>query len=281
MTIAEHVSRVSRGLAAALALATILFLLLPLVAVIPMSFNESAVFEIVPSHPSLAQYRGLLSDAGWVAAFGQSVRVAALVTVLATTMGLLAAVGIVSLSRRVRWAIEALFLAPQIVPTVITASSAYFIFLKLGLSGTVIGVALMQTVIALPFVMVVLVGRLESISPELGLASASLGAGPWRTFRRAILPQMGTALVGAAAFAFHVSFDEVVIALFLSGARNKTLPVKLWDAIQFEVTPLLPAISTLVILVPVLVLLPVLAVQLRGSRIAAGDRVRPGTGRGA
>lgn len=244
-------SAVVRFLLATVAIATIAFLLLPVFAVIPMSFNDSTRFELIPSNPSLRQYKAFFADQRWMDSFWLSVRIAAIVTVAATVLGILAALAIGRLPKRLRALVEAVFMSPQIIPSVVIAASAYYIFVELGIVGTIAGIAIMHTVVALPFVVIMIGSRLQSLSADLLHASANLGAGPWRTFWRVTLPQMGTAVVGSALLAFHVSFDEVVLSLFLSGARNKTLPVRLWDSILFEVTPILPAISTIVLLVPI------------------------------
>lgn len=254
--------RLARFGLAAYAWAVIAFLLLPVAAVIPMSFNDAPIFEIIPSAPSVSQYRRLFASAVWMDALVRSVQIALIVMVAATVLGTAAAAAIVRMPPRFRSAAEAMFLAPQIVPSVVIAAAAYFIFIRLAMVGTTMGIAIMHTVAALPFVVVLMRTRLESLSPDLAHASATLGAGPFRTFFRITLPQIATAVVGSAVLAFHVSFDEVVLALFLSGARNKTLPVKLWDAILFEVTPILPAISTVVLFIPLIGLLPLLALRV-------------------
>jgi len=240
---------------------TITFLLLPVFAVIPMSFNDSTRFEIVPSNPSLSQYRAFFADERWMVSFWLSVKIAAIVMVSSTVLGTLAALGIRRLPKRLRSLSEAIFMSPQIVPSVVIAASAYFIFVELGMVGTVTGIAVMHAVVALPFVVVMMGTRLQSLSPDLAQASANLGANPFQTFWRVTLPQIGMAMAGSALLAFHVSFDEVILSLFLSGARNKTLPVRLWDSILFEVTPILPAISTVVLIVPIVGVLLLLAVR--------------------
>jgi putative spermidine/putrescine transport system permease protein len=258
--------RVGRSALAVLAWSVIAFLLLPVVTVIPMSFNDAAIFEVIPSKPSLEQYRRLLASPEWMDVLWRSVQIALIVTISSTTLGTLAASAVSRMAARRRAAIEAVFLAPQIVPSVVIAASAYFLFARFAMVGTTTGIVIMHTLLALPFVVILMGSRLQSLSPELSQASASLGGGPVRTFLRVIVPQIGTALAGSALLAFHVSFDEVVLALFLSGARNKTLPVKLWDAILFEVTPLLPAISTLVVVIPLVVMVPVLIAHTMRSR---------------
>jgi ABC-type spermidine/putrescine transport system permease subunit II len=256
-------ARAGRLLLAAHGWLVIGFLLLPVAAVVPMSFNDLGVFEVIPANPSLAQYRKLFASPDWMEVMWRSMQIALLVTVMATTVGILAAAAVARLRPRSRAAVEAVFLAPQIVPSVVIAASAYYLFARLGLVGTMTGIVIMHTVIAMPFVVILMGSRLQSLSPDLAQASASLGAGPIRTFIRVIVPQVGTAIAGSALLAFHASFDEVVLALFLSGARNKTLPVKLWDAILFEVSPILPAISTLVMLIPLVALLPLLIRRVR------------------
>ncbi len=258
-------SRIARILLAACAVLTIGFLLFPVLAIIPMSFNDAPKFELIPSNPSFEQYRRLFSSPDWMEALWRSVRIGLIVMVAATVLGSAAALAIARLPSRWRPIVEATFMAPQIIPSVVIAASAYFLFIKFGMQGTVSGIAIMHTVVALPFVVVMLGSRLQSLSPDMAQASSNLGAGPLRTFWYITIPQIKTALIGAGMLAFHASFDEVVLALFLSGARNKTLPVKLWDTILFEVTPILPAISVLVLSIPMLGILLLLLLRLRKS----------------
>jgi ABC-type spermidine/putrescine transport system permease subunit II len=267
----------SRPSVSAIALAiygslVIAFLLLPVIAVIPMSLNDAPVFEVIPSQPSLAQYRQLFSSPEWLDVLWRSVRIAAMATVVAGVVGTLAAIGTLRLPVRLRAVAEAILIAPQIVPSIVIATAAYYLFASIGLVGATVSLVVMHAVIAMPFVLILVQSRLQGLDPALIQASASLGAGPLRTFWFITLPQLRMALFGAAVLAFHVSFDEVVIALFLSGARTVTLPVKLWNSILFEVTPLLPAISTLVVLAPLTLALPVLLLRGRSARSRAGKR---------
>jgi ABC-type spermidine/putrescine transport system permease subunit II len=242
---------------AAYAVLVIAFLLAPVLLVLPMSLSESTVFELIPTRPSLSQYRRLFISPEWMEVLWRSVQIASIVMVIATIIGTLAAFGISRLSARARPFAEALFIAPQIVPSVVIAVSAYYVFAASGLVGTTVGIVIAHALIAVPFVVVLVRSRLQSIDPDLALASQSLGAGPAKTFLLITVPQLRLTLIGAAVLAFHVSFDEVVLALFLTGVRNKTLPVKLWDSILFEVTPILPAISTVVVAVPIIAILTV------------------------
>ncbi|MBI2741366.1 MAG: ABC transporter permease [Rhodospirillales bacterium] len=241
------------------------FLLLPVIVVIPMSFNAAPVFEVIPSQPSLVQYERLFGSREWFDVLWRSVQIALFAMVIATAMGTLAALGAVRLGAKARSGIEALLISPQIVPSIVLAASAYYLFAAVGLVGSIAGIAIMHAVLALPFVVILLLSRLASIDPALAQASASLGASPVRTSWLITLPQLRLAFVTSGVLAFHVSFDEVVLSLFLSGARTKTLPVKLWDSILFEVSPLLPAISTVVVVGSILIVVPAMLLQKRSS----------------
>jgi ABC-type spermidine/putrescine transport system permease subunit II len=239
------------------------FLVVPMLAIIPMSFSSSMVFELIPTAPSLTQYRQFFASPEWMVALVRSAQVAIGTTLLATTLGTLAALALRRLRPVSRRTLEALLIAPRIVPTIVFAVAAYYVFATTGLVDTVTGLVLAHSVIAFPFVVIVVGSALASLPGALEEASSSLGAGPVTTFWRIIFPQIRLAIFGSALFAFNVSFDEVIVTLFLSGVRVKTLPVKVWDAILYEITPILPAISTLVILVSVVILAPLLLLRQR------------------
>lgn len=245
----------------------LVFLVAPVLAVIPMSFGSSSALELFPSHPSLSQYRELFDSPDWMNALWVSVRVALGTMVVATVAGLMAALGLRRLAPRLRALVEALLVLPRIVPTIVFAVAAYNVYLNIGLIGSVTGLILAHSVLALPFVVIFVGSALRGVDPALSEASRSLGAAPLTTFFRVVLPQIRLAVAASALFAFNVSFDEVVVTLFISGVSSKTVPVKVWDAIQYEVSPVLPAISTLVVVVTVALLVPLL--------IAANRRAHP------
>jgi ABC-type spermidine/putrescine transport system permease subunit II len=196
-------------------------------------------------------------------ALGRSVQVALGTTVVATTLGTLAALGLARIGSRWRPALEAALISSRIVPSIVFAVAAYFVFSEAGIVGTIGGLVLAHSVLAFPFVVVLVSSALRGFDRSLEEASRSLGAGPVRTFARITLPQIRLAVLGGALFAFNVSFDEVVVTLFISGVRSKTLPVKVWDAIAYEITPILPAISTLIIATSILMLTPLLLYRRR------------------
>jgi putative spermidine/putrescine transport system permease protein len=244
----------------------LLFLVAPVLAVIPMSFSASSVLELLPANPGWSQYRRFFDSPDWMRALAVSAQVALGTMVLATIVGVLAALGLARLDRRARSLIEALLILPRIVPTIVFAVAAYSLYLKLGLVGSVAGLVMAHSVLATPFVVVFVGSALRGLDPSLAEASRSLGAGPVATFFRVVFPQIRLAVAGSALFAFNVSFDEVVVTLFISGLRTKTLPVKVWDAIQYEISPILPAISTLVVVATLLLLLPMLVATSRRAK---------------
>jgi putative spermidine/putrescine transport system permease protein len=253
----------ARGLLAVLGGGVLAFLVVPVIAVIPMSFSSSMVFELIPAAPGLTQYRRFFASPEWMDALGRSVQVALGTTVVATMLGTLAALGLVRIRSRWRTVLEAALISARIVPSIVFAVAAYFVFSLVGVVGTIAGLILAHSVLAFPFVVVLVTSALDGFDRSLEEASQSLGAGPIPTFFRITFPQIRLAVFGGALFAFNVSFDEVVVTLFISGVRSKTLPVKVWDAINYEITPILPAISTLIILVSVVLLTPLLLYRRR------------------
>jgi putative spermidine/putrescine transport system permease protein len=257
--------RLGRACLAVAGGAVLLFLVAPVIAVIPMSFSSSGVLDLLPADPGLAQYRRFFADSGWMRALLLSIEVAAGTTVVATILGVLAALGLAQLRSGRRQVLEAVLILPRIVPTIVFAVAAYRVFLQIGLLGSVPGLILAHSVLATPFVVVFVGSALRGIDPSLAEASRSLGGSPFTTFFRVTLPQIRMAIFGGALFAFNISFDEVVVTLFINGSRSQTLPVKIWAAIQYEVTPILPAISTLVIAATLLLLVPTLLIGRRSA----------------
>jgi len=238
--------------------AVLAFLIVPVLSVIPMSFSSSMVFELIPARPGFTQYQRFFASPDWMLALGRSVQVALGTTVVATTLGTLAALGLTRIRSGWRPVLEAALISSRIVPSIVFAVAAYFVFSQVGLVGTVTGLVLAHSVLAFPFVVVLVASALDGFDRSLEEASGSLGAGPVRTFFRITVPHIRLAVFGGALFAFNVSFDEVVVTLFISGVHTKTLPVKVWDAILYEISPILPAISTLIIAVSLLLLTPLL-----------------------
>ena len=223
------------------------FLVMPIFAVVPASFNEASFIKIPPEETSLRWYTAFLEDSTWVSALYNSVRVALLTTVLALVIGTLAALGVERLPPRARPFVIGAVLSPLIVPVIMISIALYYVTRSIGLYGTIAGLALSYALLCVPFVLLNVSVSLQRVDPNLARAASGLGARPWHVFRTVTLPSIWPGLASGGAFAFVLSFDEVVISLFLSGYGAKTLPVKLWEQIRVEFTPVAAVASTIIL----------------------------------
>ncbi|HEV7251896.1 MAG TPA: ABC transporter permease [Mesorhizobium sp.] len=240
--------RIASNAAASLVFA---FLVFPILAVVPASFNEASFIYLPPRAYSGVWYERFLEDAEWQTSLVNSLHVAVLSTAIAVVLGTLAAIGLRRLEGRWRAGITALFLAPMIVPVVVTAVALYRSALDVGLSGTVVGMSLGHMILALPFVVINVGIALRAVDENWLRAASGLGGSPWTVFRTITLPNITPGIVGGAVFSFITSFDEVVVAVFLAGYSNKTLPVKIWESIRLEFTPVIAVAATVMIVLAV------------------------------
>lgn len=232
----------------------LLFLVAPIVIIAVISFDASSVLVFPPSHWSSRWYERFLLSAEWRHSLWVSVQVALLTMVLATTIGFLAALALIRGRFRNKMVIYGLLLTPMIVPNIISAIAFYITFTKWGASGSIVGMALGHTVLALPIVVIILTSSLQSLDERYENAAFSLGAGHWYTMRRVTLPLAAPGLISAALFAFLASFDELLIALFLGGLHTETLTVRIWNSLSLQVEPTIAAVSTCLITVVILAL---------------------------
>lgn len=239
------------------ALATVLFLLAPLLIIVVTSFNGTAYMRFPPENLSWRWYRNFFTSPHWYEPALLSLRVALVTMVAATVLGTAAAIGIVRGRFRGRQSLELFFVSPMVVPIIVMAVGLYFLFSGLQLVGRPIGLYLGHTVIATPLVIVVVTAALRTCDPSLELAARSLGASYGRTLWHVTIPSIRPAILAGSAFAFLISFDEVVIAIFLGGPGATTLPKRMWDSIRFEIDPTLTAISSLQTVIAILILLGV------------------------
>lgn len=242
------------------------FLVLPILAVLPASFNHASFIALPPNDYSLRWYEAFLGDREWQSALVNSVEVAVIATVVAVILGTLSALGLRRMTGRWQRAVTGLFLAPMIVPVIVTAVAIYRSALDVGMSGTALGIGLSHAVLAFPFVVINVGIALRAVNENWLRAAAGLGAGPWRIFRTVTLPNITPGMVGGAVFAFITSFDEVVVAVFMAGYSNKTLPVKMWEAIRIEFTPVVAVAATLMILLAIVLFGIAQALTRKGER---------------
>lgn len=235
------------------------FLLLPALFLIPLSLSSGTTFVFPPPGWSLRWYENLVTDPGWLAAIGVSLQVAFGATLLAVIIGTSATFGLFRFSPRVRMLGTTTLISPLVIPNILIALAMYTTFIKLDLTGTLIGLILANTCLAIPYVIIAVSARLHGYKKSLTSAAQSLGASPFATFRQVIFPLILPGIAAGALFAFVVAFDELVIALLLQGPRTKTLSAKMFSAVIEQTDPTISAASTVLVVVVSVV---ILAVQL-------------------
>jgi putative spermidine/putrescine transport system permease protein len=238
-----------------LAVLTVVFLLAPIVVIIAVSFNSTALFTFPPPHWSLRWYMSLWDSRSWREAGIFSLALASLVALAALCLGVPAAYGLARDRFRGRKLVEGLLISPTVVPSIVLALGLYMLFSPLHLIGTPLGLFLAHTLLALPVVLIIVGAACRRLNPTIELAARSCGATFLKAFWLVVVPAIRPAIISAGAFAFLTSFDEVVLNLFLGGPRTTTLPKKIWESVKFELDPALTAVSTILIAVSIVALL--------------------------
>ena len=247
------------------AISAIIMILLvtPTLIVIPMSFSESQYLEFPPETWSTRWYEHYFGSPEWVQATRTSFTAAFLTMLVATPIGVLAAYGLHTSRIRFVRVTFVLMITPIMVPVVLVAIGAFYAYVQLKILYTMTGLVLAHTVLALPLVVIVTGAALKSFDMSQEEAARSLGAPRWKAFLTVTLPQIRFAVVTSALLAFLTSFDEVVVAMFISGGDNPTLTRNMFNALRDQIDPTIASISTIMILVTTLMM--VLA-QLFGQK---------------
>ncbi|MEO1986666.1 MAG: ABC transporter permease [Martelella sp.] len=233
----------------ALATLIILFLVVPTLIVIPMSFSDSQYLEFPPQQWSLRWYEHYFGSDEWMRATWTSIKVAILTMVVATPIGVLAAYALHTARIAVVRLAFVLLITPMMVPLVLVAVGAFYVYVKLNILYTVTGLVLAHTVLALPLVVIVIGSAFKTFDMAQENAARSLGAPRWKAFLTVTLPQIRFAVVTAALLSFLTSFDEVVVAMFISGGDNPTLTRNMFNALRDQIDPTIASISTIMILI--------------------------------
>jgi putative spermidine/putrescine transport system permease protein len=251
-----------------------LFLIAPILVIIPLSFNAEPYFTFTPAMLSLDPngfslrwYQDILANAQWMRAIRNSFVIGFFATLLATTLGTIAALGLSNSRMPYRTAVMAVLLSPMIVPVIITAAGMYFFYSSIGLSQTFLGLILAHATLGTPFVVITVTATLSGFDRSLMRASASMGATPTGTFFKVVVPLITPGVISGALFAFITSFDEVVAVLFLSGPDQRTVPRQMWAGIREQISPAILAVATLLILVSVLLLATLELLRRRNERM--------------
>ena len=224
-------------------------LVTPTLIVIPMSFSDSQYLEFPPRIWSLRWYEHYFQSSEWMEATSTSLKAAFLTMLVATPLGVIAAYGLhVSRVPFIRLTFVML-ITPMMVPVVLIAIGAFYAYVKLNILYTITGLVLAHTILSLPLVMIVTGAALKSYDMNQEMAARSLGAPRWKAFVTVTLPQIRFAVVTSALLSFLTSFDEVVVAMFVSGGDNPTLTRNMFNALRDQIDPTIASISTLMILV--------------------------------
>ena len=247
----------------ALAWCCYFFLVAPSLIVIPMSFNDSSELMFPPRTMSLRLYREFFYGGDWMLATRQSFLVATLTMIASVLLGIPAAYALARAEFRGRRLVAMVLLAPMLVPAIVIGLALYIYFAPFGLNGSTAGLILGHTILTTPLVIVIALTGVRRIDSNLELVARVMGAGQLVVFRRVVVPLLAPAIAAGALFAFLISFDEVVVAWFVAGVDTATLPVKMYSAIHWEVSPVLPVISTLLTVMSLVVVTIGRALQQR------------------
>lgn len=223
------------------------FLLAPVVLVFPMSFSNDPFLMFPPESWGIKYYAELPRNALLMNAFKTSVLVATVVTALSLAIAVPAAYALVRFEFRGRDWLMSLLTAPLLLPSIVLGLAMLLVFVRIGLLASYQGLVIAHLVITLPYVLRIIATSLATLPPSIEDAAASLGARPLTVFRRVTLPMMTPGIVAAAALSFLVSFDEVVISLFVVGPRLSTLPVEMYRYVETRTDPLIAAASVVLI----------------------------------
>jgi len=251
-----------------------LFLITPILVIIPLSFNAEPYFTFTsgmlsfdPEAYSLRWYRDFVTNTQWTHSVENSFIIAIASTVLATSLGTLAALGLSKPHMPYRSLMMGLLISPMIVPLIISAAGMYFFYSNIGLDQTYLGIILAHTALGTPFVVITVTATLVGFDHSLTRAAANLGATPTTAFFKVIMPLILPGVISGALFAFITSFDEVVVVLFLAGYDQRTIPRQMWSGIREQISPTILAVATVLVAISISLLATLELLRRRGERL--------------
>ncbi len=275
MTALTPGSRLGRVAYLAACAVIFVFLLAPLLVIVPLSFNAEPYFtftegmlQLDAEAFSLRWYRQVAGDPVWRRALGNSLFIGGVATALATSLGTLAALGLTSRAMPARRLAMGFLISPMVVPLIISAAGMFFFYSALGLAQTHLGLILAHAALGTPFVVITVTATLVAFDRNLTRAAAGMGAGPWLTFRRVVLPLIAPGVISGALFAFAASFDEVVVVLFMASEAQRTIPRQMWAGVREQISPAILAVATFLIAFAVLLLWTVEWLRRRTQGVA-------------
>jgi putative spermidine/putrescine transport system permease protein len=254
--------------------AILVFLITPIIVVMPLSFNAEDFFTFTPemlrfdpAGYSLKHYEDFFNNSDWQNALANSIKIAPAATFLSVSFGTLAAIGLSQPHVPFRRAIMAILISPMIVPLIISAAGMYFFYSRIGLQGTYLGVVLAHAALGIPFVIITVTATLVGFDNSLTRAAANMGANPVTTFFRVQMPLILPGVISGGLFAFITSFDEVVVVLFVGSAGQKTLPWQMFTGLREQISPTILAVATILVIVSIALLTVVELLRRRSERL--------------
>ena len=265
------------------------FLVAPLIAIVPISFSVSPFMVFTdgmlawPPDPeawSLRWYKNMIGDCSadvvsstvpcsnkWMIGTLNSFFIGIVATVIATSLGTLAAFGLSRPHMPFKGIIMAILISPMIVPLIITAAGMFFFYARINLVYTFTGVILAHVALATPFVVITVTATLVGFDMNMVKAAQSLGARPVKTFFRVIMPLILPGIISGALFAFITSFDEVVIVMFMASLDQLTIPKQMWAGIRQEISPVILCMATCLVALSIFLLTTVELLRRRSERL--------------
>jgi putative spermidine/putrescine transport system permease protein len=225
----------------------LLFLIAPILIIVPLAFSTSPFFVFPPPDVSTKWFDRFFGDSLWVEALVRSLEVAVFSAFIATILGIMAALAVNRLPFKGKSVFMAIMLSPMIVPLIVVGIAVYRFFSDIHLVGSMTGLILAHSLLALPVVFVTVLANLKGLDRNLELAAEGLGSTPIGVFFKITLPLIKPGILSGALFAFITSMDEVVVTIFISGVTTPTLPRVMWEQMRTQVDPTIAAASTIII----------------------------------
>ncbi len=260
------------------AFVVLVFLMLPILVIMPLSFNSEPFFSFTegmlaldPDAYSMRWYQAIFDDQNWLLAIRNSFIIGIAAALIATTLGTLAAVGLSSPWMPYKRLITALLLSPMIVPLIIIAAGMFFFYTQFNLVGTFAGLIIAHAALGVPFVIITVTATLSGFDRSLFVAGLSLGASPIKVFWDVVIPLIRPGVISGGLFAFVTSFDEVVLVLFLAGPEQRTIPRQMFSGLREQINPTILAVATLLVVISAAMLFTLEALRRRSARLSGTE----------
>ncbi len=251
-----------------------LFLIVPILVIIPLSFNSVPFFTFTPemlsfdpAGYSLRWYKDFLNNPQWIHSLQNSFIIAIASTILSTVLGTLAALGLSRPYTPYKAAIMGALISPMIVPLIISATGMFFFYTNIGLAQTHLGIILAHTALGTPFVVITVTATLVGFDQSLIRAAQNLGASPPTVFFKVIMPLILPGVISGGLFAFITSFDEVVVVLFLADFDQRTIPLQMFSGLREQISPTILAVATILVTISIILLTSVELLRRRSERL--------------